>query len=70
MMKTFWNAFGRALAKVAKYAGEGALWASQHPQVIADIATLAGKPAIAAAVTQAAPVAEAAGAAIAAATKQ
>lgn len=47
-MKTFWNALGRSLARVAVWTGRGALWASQHPQVVATVASLAGHPEVAA----------------------
>lgn len=63
-MKAFWDAIGKGLAKVAKVAGEGALWASQHPAVITTIASLAGHPEVGAVVARIAPVAEPIGAAI------
>ncbi len=63
-MKTFWDGFGKVLANIAKYAGEGALWASQHPEVIETVASIAGHPEVAAVVVKAAPVAKAVGTAI------
>ena len=45
-----WKAIGKGLAAVAKTAAAGAVWASQHPEVIAGVATVAGHPEIGAAV--------------------
>jgi hypothetical protein len=39
--KSFWDRVGGALALVAKGAAKGALWASQHPQVVAAIGAIA-----------------------------
>ena len=47
-MSSFWKTFGSALASVATYAAKGAIWASDHPEVIAqvsNIAVAAGAPA-------------------------
>lgn len=43
---SFWDRLGLGLAKVAKGAAAGALWASQHPEVINAVAAAAGKPAL------------------------
>lgn len=64
MNKSFWDHVGQALANIGKYAALGALWASQHPEVIETVASVAGHPEVAAAVAKAAPVAGAVGAAI------
>lgn len=48
----FWAAVGVGLAQVAVWVGRAALWASQHPAVIAAVASLAGHPALGMAVTQ------------------
>lgn len=37
----FWKGFGSALAKVATVAAQGALWASQHPEVVAAVSAIA-----------------------------
>lgn len=50
-MKTFWQHIGMGLAKVAQGAARGALWASQHPQVIAAVAQVTGHPDVAAVIT-------------------
>jgi hypothetical protein len=63
-MKTFWDGLGKVLANIAKYAGQSALWASQHPQVVETVATLAGHPEVAAVMVKAAPVAQMVGGAI------
>lgn len=63
-MKTFWKYVGKTLANVAKYAGQGALWASQHPEVIGTVATIAGHPEVAAVVTKITPVIKPVGSAI------
>ena len=60
----FWKNVGKALAGVAKAAAKGALWASQHPEVVESIATIAGHPEVAAVIAQGAPEAQAIGAAI------
>jgi len=60
----FWKHVGKAFASIAKGAATAALWASQHPEVIASVATIAGHPEVAAVITQAAPEVEAVGAAI------
>lgn len=40
----FWKGVGNGAATVAKAGGSVALWASQHPEVIAGVATIAGHP--------------------------
>jgi hypothetical protein len=40
----FWKNVGKGFASVAKYAGKAALWASQHPEVIAIIGAAAHVP--------------------------
>ena len=49
-MSGFWNRLGKALAITAKAAGKGALWCSEHPEVVATVATIAGHPDVAAVV--------------------
>lgn len=49
-----WGKIGHGLAIVAKYAGKGALWCAENPQIIAEILALTGHPAIAGAINQAA----------------
>lgn len=56
----FWDRIGKGLAVVAKGAAAGALWASQHPEVIASVATIAGHPEVAAVATTVAAAAKAA----------
>lgn len=58
--KGFWGNVGSVLAKIGGAFLSGALWASNHPAVIEAVAKAAGKPAVAAAVGQFAPVASAA----------
>lgn len=43
---TFWKSVGLGLAKAGVLAGKGALWASQHPEVISTVASIAGHPEI------------------------
>lgn len=62
--KTNWDRVGSILATIAKLAGQSALWASQHPQVVQTVATLAGHPEVAAVAAKAAPIAQAVGSAI------
>lgn len=45
-----WKSIGKALATTAKYTAKGALWASDHQEVVGTIATIAGHPEVAAAV--------------------
>lgn len=40
----FWKAIGKGLAVTAKGVAKGALWASQHPEVIQVIETIAKLP--------------------------
>ena len=47
-----WDRIGHALAVAAKYAGKAALWASAHPQVVEEVAVLAGHPEVAAVVAK------------------
>lgn len=63
-MKAFWDKVGKGLATVAKFAAQGALWASQHPEVIETVASIAGHPEVAVVVTKFAPAAQAVGGAI------
>lgn len=42
-MANFWKSVGKTLATVATYAAKGALWASQHPEVIALVESIASK---------------------------
>jgi hypothetical protein len=39
--KSLWDRIGSALAGVAKVAAAGALWASEHPEVITAVQRLA-----------------------------
>jgi hypothetical protein len=43
-MKTFWKNFGKVLGKVALYSAKGAVWASQHPEVVAIVGSVAHVP--------------------------
>ena len=49
-MKTFWKHVALGFIKVAKASKAAALWASQHPQVLAEVAALSGNPAVVAGV--------------------
>lgn len=53
-MQAFWKGLGKTLMAIAHAAGQGALWASEHPEVVAAgakvAARLAGHPEIAAAI--------------------
>ncbi len=40
-MAAFWTAVGKGLAKVAVYSAKGAIWASQHPEVIKIVGSIA-----------------------------
>jgi hypothetical protein len=40
----FWKNVGKAFAITGKYALKGAIWASQHPEVIALVASAAKLP--------------------------
>lgn len=44
----YWDKLGKVLAKVARVAAKGALWTSQHPEVVGIIAQVAGSPQVAA----------------------
>lgn len=55
--KGFWGVFGTILAKIGKVALSGALWASEHPQVVEAVAAAAGQPKVAAAVATYGPAA-------------
>jgi hypothetical protein len=59
----FWKNFGLVLAKIGKVAFAGALWASQHPEVVSQVASVAGHPEVAAVIGKAAPIVEAVAAA-------
>ena len=63
-MNTFWKNFGLVLAKVAKGAAYGALWASQHPEVVTAVAGIAGHPEVAAVINKDAPIVAAVGQAV------
>ena len=43
MKKNVWDWMGKGLATVAKAAGQAALWASEHPEVLQILAALATK---------------------------
>jgi hypothetical protein len=40
----FWKTLGKGLAHLAVYAGKAALWASQHPEVVAIVSQAAHIP--------------------------
>lgn len=51
-----WKSFGKFMATLAKVSAQTALAASNHPEVIETVASIAGHPEVAAAVAQFAPV--------------
>lgn len=44
----FWKNLGKGLAAVGKASMTGAVWCSQHPEVIAAVASVVGHPEVAA----------------------
>jgi hypothetical protein len=52
---SIWDRIGKALAVVGKGAGQAALWASTHPEVVAEVASISGHPAVAAVIAAAIP---------------
>lgn len=56
-----WKTVGSIFANIAKYSAKAALWASEHPQVIATIASVAGNQKVAAQITQYSPAIQAVG---------
>lgn len=49
-----WKSIGKGFASVGKGAAQAAVWASQHPEVLAEVASITGQPAVAAAIGTAA----------------
>jgi len=42
----FWKAIGLGLVKIGVAVGKSALWASAHPEVITEVTSIVGHPAI------------------------